>query len=383
MTCQRDKFSLPDDVAYLNCAYMSPLPETVEMAGYQAVARKTLPYEIFPKDFFEPVANLKKQFAHLINADDFERIAIIPSVSYGMANVARNVKASPGQNIVLVEDIFPSNYYCWKRLSDESGAKLRIVQAPPQGEGRGAVWNERLLEAIDSQTVLVAVPNVHWADGTLFDLKALRQRSKEVGAMLVVDGTQSVGAMPFDVAEIQPDALVCAGYKWLLGAYGFGMAYFGENFDGGTPIEENWINRLDSHRFERLVDYQDEYQPKAHRYCMGENSQFISVPMQAAALDMILSWGVENIQAYARQLSEPYLAQLVSLGCWVEDAQWRGGHLVGVRFPKGVDLKMLQEKAAAAQVYVSFRGDSVRISTHVWNNERDFEKLMEVLRNFK
>ena len=386
LTCQKHLFSLPDEVTYLNCAYMSPNAESVELAGYHAVAKKNLPFEVTVPDFFEPVARLKQLFAQLIHAGDPERVAIIPSVSYGMAGVVKNVKVKPGQNIVMVEEIFPSNYYPWKQLADDSGAEIRLVKAPvfplPEGLSRGEIWNQNLLEAIDDQTVAAALPHVHWADGTLFDLEAVRRRTREVGALLVVDGTQSVGALPFDFRKIQPDALVCAGYKWLLGSYGLGLAWYGEYFDDGTPIEENWINRLNSENFQGLVNYQPAYRPKANRYCMGENSQFIAVPMLTAALELIQEWGVGNIQDYASKLSQPYFERFKKMGCWVEDVSYRGGHLAGTRLPEGVNLEALKMAVSDAGVFVSFRGSAVRVSTHVFNNEQDFERLAGVFEKF-
>jgi selenocysteine lyase/cysteine desulfurase len=382
LTCQKHLFSLPDEVAYLNCAYMSPLPLAVELAGYQGVARKALPFEISADDFFSEVAEVKKLFSRLIHADDYERIAVIPSVSFGMASVVSNVKPSAKQNIVLVEAIFPSNYYPWKRLADDTGASLKVVPAPSASPGRGAIWNEKLLEAIDSATAVVALPNAHWADGTLFDLAEIRRKANEAGALLVIDGTQSVGAFPFDVRKIQPDALICGGYKWLLGPYGIGLAYYGERFDGGVPVEESWINRLDSEKFDSLVNYQPAYKPKAHRYNVGENSQFIHMPMMKAGLELLLEWGVENIQDYCRRLSEPFAVQLANQGCWVEEAGFRGGHLFGIRLPGEVDLEAFNEKARAKSVFVSVRGNSVRVSPHLYNDDEDFERLMEVFRAF-
>ena len=91
---------------------------------------------------------------------------------------------------------------------------------------------------------------------------ALRQRTHEVGAQLVIDGTQSVGALPINVQELQPDALICAGYKWLMGPYSIALAYYGPYFDQGEPLEEGWINRYGSEDFTNLVQYQDRYQPR-------------------------------------------------------------------------------------------------------------------------
>ncbi len=383
LTCQKHLFTISDEVSYLNCSYMSPLPKPVELAGLQAVAKKSMPWEIFVPDFFEPVEKLKSLFAKLINVDDPQRIAVVPSVSYGIASVAKNIPISRGQNIVVVDEIFPSNYYAWKRLTDENGGELRVVKRPEQVVGRGRIWNEKLLEAIDNQSVAVALPHSHWTDGTLFDLKTVRRRTHEVGAALVIDGTQSVGALPFDVAEIQPDALVCAGYKWLLGAYGLGLAYIGERFDNGTPLEENWINRLGSQNFENLTNFQPAYEPGANRYCMGENSQFIAVPMLTAALEMILCWGVENIQAYTKSLSAPYLQQLVELGFEVEEPAYRSGQLVGIRLPKHLTMDAIKKATVEKNIFVSYRAGAMRISPHLYNKQLDFERLMDAIKSIQ
>lgn len=374
--CQKHLFSLPYDIAYLNCAYMSPQLKSVEQAGYEGVRMKSWPHEIGTPHFFEPVRQLRAAFARLVNAAEPERIAVIPSASYGLAIAARNLKLKTGDNIVLVEEQFPSNYYPWQRRAEEAGAELRMVPAP-KGQHRGRLWSDRILEAIDERTALVALGNVHWADGALFNLKAIRRRAAEAGAWLVVDGTQSVGALPFDVQEVQPDALICAGYKWLLGPYSIGLAYFGPAFDGGVPIEENWINRLHSEDFKGLVDYQPQYRPLAGRYSVGEQSNFILAPMQLRALQQLLEWGVPEIQAYCRELMLEPLQRLEGLGCRVEAESERAHHLVGVRLPEGADLEKLKAAFLERKVYVSLRGSAVRIACHVFNDEGDAEKLVE------
>ncbi len=189
------------------------------------------------------------------------------------------------------------------RLCDENKAQLKTISPPENLADRGKIWNERIVEAIDRNTRLVALGNVHWADGTKFNLLEIRKRTRDVGALLVIDGTQSVGALPFDVSKIQPDALVCAGYKWLLGPYAIGIAYYGEYFDDGKPIEENWINRKLSEDFTALVNYKSEYQPGALRYEVGERSNFILVPMMTAALKQINRWKPEK---YSRLLCKNF-----------------------------------------------------------------------------
>src|SRR6187402_2277519 len=216
ISCKRSKFTLPKKVTYLNCAYMSPLLKTAEKVGIQNLRRKRNPSTILAEDFFTEGELLREEFARLIKAENPKRIAIVPSVSYGMANVAANLKISRGEKIVVAGEQFPSNYYPWQRLCSESGATLNVIEPPKDLLQRGAIWNEKILSAIDNNTKAVALGNVHWADGTLFNLEQIRKRTRDVGALLIIDGTQSVGVLPFDIKKIQPDALVCAGYKWLL-----------------------------------------------------------------------------------------------------------------------------------------------------------------------
>jgi selenocysteine lyase/cysteine desulfurase len=208
-----------------------------------------------------------------------------------MATVAHNLNIKRDQHIIVAGEQFPSNYYPWQSLCEETGASIKTVNAPEDFVDRGKRWNEKILDAINSNTRAVAIANFHWADGTRFDLQAIRKRTKEVGALLIVDGTQSVGAVPFDVQKIQPDALVCAGYKWLLGPYSIGLAYYGDYFNNGKPIEECWINRKDSENFAGLVSYQSDYQPGMLRYEVGEHSNFILVPMMIKAIEQLNKWG--------------------------------------------------------------------------------------------
>lgn len=380
MDCQKELFSLPEDAAYLNVAYQCPFLNEVEKIGIQSLRKKMFPVNITREDFFDPPAELRDAFSRMINANDPERIAIMPSASYGLSTAAQNVKLSAGQNVVLINEQFPSNYYPWKRHTDAAGAELREVEPPVVSEGRGRAWNEAMLAAIDENTAAVSMPNVHWADGTKFDLKTIGEKCRSVGAYFIVDGTQSIGAMPFDVQEIQADVVICAGYKWLMGPYGIAVGYFGPRFDGGIPIEENWINRKDSDQFEKLVSYQPEYQPKAARYNVGENSNFILVPMLTAGINQLLNWGVENVQNYCQALQEPFLDELRSLGCTLEDPAYRSYHLFGIRLPEGVDVIKLKDDLAARNVFVSIRGDSVRVAPHVYNEPKHFEMLVGALK---
>jgi selenocysteine lyase/cysteine desulfurase len=379
LTSKRAKFTLPPQVTYLNCAYMAPLLKSVEKEGIKGLRKKRNPAQVSPQDFFTDTETLRQEYAKLIHVKDSSRIVVIPSVSYGMATVAKNFNIKKDQHIVVASEQFPSNYHPWQTLCNETGASLKSI-APPEGfTNRGKHWNEKILEAINASTRAVAIGNVHWADGTRFDLEAIRNRTKEVGALLIIDGTQSVGAMPFDVEKIKPDALVCAGYKWLLGPYSLGLAYYGEYFDQGNPVEENWINRQYSEDFASLVNYQAKYQPGLLRYEVGEHSNFILVPMLVNAIQQLNNWGVDRIQEYCSTIGEGSILKLREKGFIIEDKEWRGSHLFGVRLPEKIDLEKVKTSLLKHKVYVSIRGNAIRVAPNIYNTEKDLQKLIKVL----
>ena len=376
---KKAQFQLPENITYLNCAYMGPLTREVEQAGIRGLTMKRVPTRFTHQEFFEDADEVRKLYLPIINASDPQRVVIIPSVSYGMAIVARNTPIKAGQEVLTLHEQFPSNMYAWKELANEKGATVRVVDAPKGTANRGARWNESILEAITEKTALVALGHIHWADGTLINLEAIREKTRKVGAKLVIDGTQSVGALPFDVQKIQPDALVCAAYKWLMGPYAIGLAYLGEAYDNGKPLEENWINRLHSEDFTNLVNYQDEYQPKALRYEMGERSNFIGLPMLIQALKHINEWQVDRIQDYCYRISQSAVQQLQNEGFWIEEDNFRAKHLFGIRLPDAKDMNQVKKALERENIKVSVRGNAIRVSPHLYNDEADMLKLANCL----
>jgi selenocysteine lyase/cysteine desulfurase len=187
---------------------MSPLLRAAREAGQAAIARKSAPWRITAHDFFEESEAARSLFAQLIAADA-DGVAFIPSASYGLSLAAANVPAREGQNIVLLEDAFPSNVHPWRELAERSGASIQTVARPSDFD-----WTRELLERIDERRAVVAVPQYHWTDGSLVDLERVGERVRAVGAALVVDATQSLGAAPLDLGKVQPDYLAAATYKW-------------------------------------------------------------------------------------------------------------------------------------------------------------------------
>ncbi|MCK0130494.1 aminotransferase class V-fold PLP-dependent enzyme [Flavobacteriaceae bacterium F08102] len=372
---QKDKFSIPDKVTYLNGAFMSPQLKSVEKAGIAAVKRKSHPYLIGAKDFFKEAKALRVLLASFLSVENPLDIALIPSVSYGIASIANNVRLQQGDEILLLDAQFPSNVYAWQKVAKKSGASITVIKSPPITKGRGRIWNESILQAINAKTAVISLPQCHWADGTLFDLKTIRAKTNAVGALMVIDGSQSIGALPFSISELKPDAVVSVGYKWLLGPYGLGFAYMGDYFNDGEPIENNWINRAESEDFSQLVNYNTQYQPRAGRYNMGEYSNFNLVPMLTESIKQLTLWTPEKIQSYCHHISAKAVDQLKNAGCFIEDDNYRAKHLFGVYFPKHLDIPSLKSALHNENIFVSFRGDAVRVSPNVYNTTADFNKF--------
>jgi selenocysteine lyase/cysteine desulfurase len=375
--CRRDDFSVPADVHYLNCAYMGPLPRVAEAAGTAAIREKSTPWRVGPGDFFETSDSVRGHFAGLVGGRARD-VALHPSVSYAVATAARNLPTPPGSSIVLLGEQFPGNVYSWHRLARESGARVTTVERP-DSHAPGASWNERILDAIGPDTSVVALPHVHWTDGTIFDLESVGRRAREVGAALVVDGTQSIGAMPFSVEEVRPDLVVAAGYKWLLGPYSTALTWLGERFADGVPLEEGWIAREGSDDFQGLVDYTEVYGPGRVRYDVGERSNFALLPVLDASLKYVRGVGVEVVRDWCDEITVPLLARARSLGFGVEEDAYRARHLFGLRMPAGVDLRQLQNLLSARRVHVSLRGSALRVSPNVYNDEGDIAALVDAL----
>jgi len=378
MECQKHLFQIPEGIHYLNCAYMSPLLKSVEEKGIEGMRMKRNPISIKPTDFFTGIVGVREKFGEMVNCSPAQ-VAFMPSVSYGMNSVITNIPFKAGQHALTISEEFPSCYYSAQRWCSSHGAELKVVARREDVPEKAMDWNQRILEAIGTKTAFVVMASVHWMNGCLFDLEQIGARCKEVGAKLIVDGSQSVGALPLDVRKFHISALVCAAYKWLMGPYSTALSYIHEDFNEGIPIEESWMTRPNSERFDRLTQYEQGYKPGAVRFDVGQSSNFILVPMLDEALRQLLDWGIANIQDYGRQLTEPLIRHFIERGAHVENEAHRAHHLLGLPLPPGTDGEALVGELQARNVYVSLRGDNIRISVNVFNTEEDVRELMAAL----
>lgn len=369
---QRHLFDIPDDIAYLNCAYLGPLANATVAAGREASGRKAHPWEIGSGDFFSDTEIARALFAQIINARE-DDVAIVPAASYGVSVAARNLHLERGQTVVVLAEQFPSNIYAWRESARQAGATVLAVERPEHGDLSRAV-----LDHLDERSAVVSLPHCHWADGALLDLDSISRRCRELGASLVLDVTQSAGVMPVDVQQIQPDFLIAACYKWLLGPYSTGFLYAAPHRQDGLPIEFNWRARLGSEHFAGLVNYEDRFLPGARRFDVGECANFHTLPAVIAALEQILEWGVASIADTLAARTADLAERAASLGLESLEANRRAGHFLGLRFAQGVPEGLL-EALKKANVYVSVRGDSLRITPHLYNNDADADRLMHAL----
>lgn len=369
---QRGLFDVPGEVAYFNTASLAPQLRAVRAAGEAALARRARPWDISAADWFADVERLRALFGRIVGAAP-DGVALVPATSYGFAVAARNLPLRAGQRVLVLDEEYPSGIYTWRAAARRAGAEILTVRRDP-----GQTWTEAVLGALDERVAIVSVPNVHWTDGALIELAPIAARSREAGARLVVDGSQSAGAMPIDVGELRPDFLVSVGYKWLLGPFSLGYLYVAEEHREGEPLEENWIARAGSEDFAGLVDYRDEYQPGARRFDVGQRTKFELTPMAIAALEQVLAWQVQRIAATLAARTSDIARRAAALGLEpLPDAQ-RAPHMLGVRFPEPIRAGVLPA-LADANCFAAFRSTSLRISPHLHIGDGDVERLLAAL----
>ncbi len=372
---QRDLFDIPRDTIYFNAAYMTPATKRMEEIGKTTFESLKHPWNFSPVDFFTLTEETRSVAGDLLGVSA-ETLAFVPSASYGIATAARNITVNKGEVILLLEGQFPSNVYEWQEMAHDRSAEILTVKEPIDHDWTTAILE--CLQRVGERLALAALPNVHWSNGALIDLEKIVPLVRANGAALVLDLTQSLGAMKTNLSLIDPDFAVTACYKWLFGPYSTGLLYVAPRHHEGQPLEKNWIVRAGSEDFTRLVNYQDEYQHGARRFDVGERSNFTLMPLLQEAFRQIGEWGIENIAETLNDIN----CQLSQICC---DAgfkpipdQFRGPHMLGVDvgLEKG-EILMIRLKDAG--VSASLRGSMLRIAPHLWVDDYDIEQFKKLI----
>ena len=371
----RGAFDIPRDIAWLNCAYMSPLLRSVVEAGTAGLRRKAHPWNIGTEDFFAESEALRSAWAGILGSSP-ESVAITPSAGYGISLAANHLPLGAGERVLLAEQQFPSNVYPWIERARRSGGEVRFAPRPEDGD-----WTRAVLAELDERVAVVALPQVHWTDGGVFDLVRIGAAARAAGAALVVDATQSLGALPLGTDRVRPDFVAGAAYKWLLGPYALGYLHVAPHQDP-APLEHNWIQRAKARDFARLVDYTDDRQPGARRLDCGERSNFALVPAALAAARQVLDWGPANIAETLAPKTRWLAGEAERLGFRATPEARRAPHYLALALPAGSGAEGLDRVRAALsarRVFVSIRGDAVRVTPHLYNDDQDLEACIEAL----
>ncbi len=373
----KNLFELDEDIIYLNCSGISPLLKSVKQAGIIGLEKRSKPWTMTNYDWFDKAETLRN-LASKIFQTSANNIALIPSASYGLASAAKNLwksiasrKIKRGKSIVVIEDQFPSNFYVWEKMAGQSDLKLVVVKKHPD-----KILTDSILESIDSETVIVAIPNCHWIDGLLIDLERVSEAVKAVNAFLVLDLSQSLGALPINIDKIDPDFAVAVGYKWMLGPYGLGYMYVAPRWhDEGVPLEYNWSARKGSEDFSSLINYTPEFREGGRKFDMGESAQFNTMPMAIAAIEQILNWEVENIQKSIKLFTDIIYTNAAEDKNYKMNLTPRAGHIISISTDQR-SSESLKQKLSQNKILISFRGSSVRISPHLYNSSSDIDSFL-------
>ena len=367
----RAEFDIPRDICYLNAAYMTPQPRRVLEAAVDGARYRAQPWRITPPDFFAEVEILRAAFAGLVACEP-DNVAIVPSAGYGVSCAARNLPLRRGDIILGLHDQFPSNYYAWRHTAQASGAEFHIAR-----KEAGQSWADALLTAIENLGERIAIATLechHWSSAEFVDLEVVIPALRAVGARVVLDLTQTLGACPIDIARLAPDFMVAAGYKWQFGPYGVGFLYVDDSYFDGVPIEEPWMSREGAEDFSQLANVTDSYQPGARRFDVSAKSSFSNIAGASAALQMLGEWGVVNVCEELTATNARIAAILSDHGFETTPPEQRAPHFQGARLPR-TDPRKLAARLVEHGVYASVRGQHLRVAPHVYTDDKDLARF--------
>jgi selenocysteine lyase/cysteine desulfurase len=376
LASQRDLFEMPRDICFLNSASYSPLPRPVLEAGRAAVGRKGQPWTLDASFANAQYERPRTAAARLINADPAD-IALISSVSYGVATAAKLVTVARGTRIIVLQNDHSSPVLEWQARADPQGFTVETVRSPGDGD-----WTAAVLAAIERPGAppvgLASISSLHWSEGALIDVEKIGAALRRQGALFLIDGTQSVGVLTMDVKNLDPDFVIFPTYKWLLGPYGRAFIYVARRHQDGVPLEQTASGRRDV-RAENAVYFTDpRYVTDARRFDMGERDHFVSLEMAAIGMEMVAGWGLPAIAQRLAMLTDRIADGVRGIGVGVLDKHLRAPHVLSLTFKDGA-LAGLVEGLAADGVYVASRLGRMRVSPHVFNDETDADRFVASL----
>ncbi len=373
---QRALFDIPRDICYLNAASYSPLPIRTLEAGRAAVGRKGRPWTLEASFANQQHERARTAAARLIHAEPSD-IALIPSISYGVATAAKLLTPGRGTRVIVLENDHSSPVLEWQTRADAEGFTVETIKQPDDGD-----WTSVVLESIERSGAppvsLASISSVHWSDGGLIDVDKIGAALRQRGAAFLVDATHSTGVLATDVKRLDPDFVIFPTYKWLLGPYGRAFLYVAKRHQGGIPLEQTASGRRNV-RADNAVYFTDlSYVGDARRFDMGERDHFISMEMASIGMEMMVEWGAPAIVQRLTMLTERIAQAVRGIGVHVPEARLRAPHVLSLAFKGGMPAGLV-EGLASEGVYVAPRLGRMRVSPHVYNDEADADRFVEVL----
>jgi selenocysteine lyase/cysteine desulfurase len=300
-----------------------------------------------------------------------EEMAVASSETVLMSSLAWAVAPRAGTTIIATDICHPSTIYPWSRVARHTGARLKWVAAHNQ-----YVDPREIEAAIDDSTAVVCLSHVEYGTGQVYDIPALARQAHAVGAIIVLDATQSAGQVPIDTIAMGVDAVAFSTYKWLCGPFGVGCLFVSPSLQELDPGIVGWRSHVDMWDFQadRLI-----FPASAKRFEFGTMAYGCALGA-AIALEHALKLDVHAIHAHNRQLSDRLIAGLRTLGAEIlspEKASERSS-IVAARFP-GHASRTLVAGLKRHEVILSLRGDFLRFSPHLYNSSEDIDRALSEL----
>lgn len=355
------------DTIYLNTATMSVGCAPAKAAYERAVDR----WAAGRFDWMEAERageDARTMFAQIVGARP-EEVAIVPAVSMAAGIVAANMPPGKrGENILVAENEFSSNYFPWLLLR-ERGYEVRAV--PSTGDGPSA---EAYGELADAGTRLVAVSAVHSPTGYQTDLAALSEVAGRSAAWFFVDACQAAGAVPLDVVRDKVDFLAAASHKFLLGARGMGYLFVRQGLlERIRPILPGW--KAARKPLESFYGPAMDLSPTASQ--LDTSLVWFAALAEQAALGIFRQFGIQALLDRNAQLSRRLHDALVTRGSGVRPYPPR--HRSTIVSVPVADTDAAMARLRTANVVASVRAGRVRLSVHFYNREEEIDRVATLL----
>ena len=376
LASQRGLFEMPRDICYLNSASYSPLPLRTQEAARAAVGRKATPWMLDASFANRQHERARAAAARLINAEASD-VALISSISYGVATAAKLVTIPRGTRVLVLENDHSSPVLEWQTRADAQGFAVETIAQPDDGD-----WTSAVLASVERKgappVALASISSVHWSDGGSIDVERVGAALRRQGAVFLIDATHGVGVIEMDVKRLDPDFVIFPTYKWLLGPYGRAFIYIARRHQDGVPLEQTAFGRREV-RSENAVYFADtRYVADARRFDMGERDHFISLEMASIGMEMMAEWGASAVSERLAMLTDRIAEGLSSAGVRLPDRSLRAPHILSLGFEGGLPAGLV-EGLASEGIYVAARLARMRISPHVFNDEQDADRFAAAL----